>query len=105
MLIFEFQQIFQIQTSGSSGVLSLGTAVLGTIGESRVSQSTISQSLNLSGIGIRCFTSTVLYLETEPSYQDPLGLSIGFLFLLSQCVLVIQIFYYDFNKEQNKKEN
>ena len=104
MLTFEFQQIFQIQTSGSSGVLSLSTAVLATIGES---EPPLSQPVKLScpGIGIRCFTSTVLYLETQSSYQDPLGLFIGFLFLLCQCVIVGQIFYYERNKEQNKKEN
>ena len=56
-------------------------------------------------MAVRCFTSTVLYLETDPAKQDITGLIITFVFTLCQIVSVLQILYFDVIKIRNKKEN
>ena len=56
-------------------------------------------------MAVRCFTSTVLYLETDPAKQDITGLIITFVFTFCQIVSVLQILYFDVIKIRNKKEN
>ena len=83
-------------------MLSLSSSLLGTVGST-------NQPFNLTslppcpGVGVRCFTTIVLYIETEPEKKDPTGLVITFLFTLSQIVVVVQILYYQRIKDQDKK--
>ena len=77
---------------------------MGTLGKIYPALFSITSNIN-QGVGVRFFTTLVLYTETDPDKKDITGVIIAVLFTLSQIVIVLQIIYYDFIKNKNKKEN